>query len=192
VLLRALAFLAAPDLTAVACCCRALRELSGEEVLWRRLYCARWGRQRSNSSTRRWKVRRARRRRCRAAGWVAAAVAQGPWPGPWPSCLLRCAALLRCALSPAAAAAPRQELYMLRDGEEMEAARHAAPEGMEDIYVQVGGAAGCGGGSGGVVGMWAARLQGRRAGLLGGPRLQSRDGAAAMHCWPSAPELACR
>jgi hypothetical protein len=56
VLLRALAFLAAADLTSAASACRALRELTGEEVLWRRLYCARWGRQRSNSSTRRWKV----------------------------------------------------------------------------------------------------------------------------------------
>ncbi len=56
VLLRVMAFLAADDLTAAGGVSRAARELACEEVLWRRLYCARWGRQRSNSSTKHWKV----------------------------------------------------------------------------------------------------------------------------------------
>lgn len=55
-LLRVLAFVSADDLLAAARTCRALRDVAGEEVLWRRLYCARWGKPRAQQGEASWKV----------------------------------------------------------------------------------------------------------------------------------------
>jgi hypothetical protein len=56
-LLRLLSFLSAQDLTAVAQASSLLRSLADEPVLWRRLYCARWGKPRGPQQPKAWKVR---------------------------------------------------------------------------------------------------------------------------------------
>jgi hypothetical protein len=57
-LLRLLSFLSAQDLTAAAQASALLRPLADEPVLWRRLYCARWGKPRGPQQPKTWKVRR--------------------------------------------------------------------------------------------------------------------------------------
>ena len=54
--MRMLYFLSAEDLTAIAQTCQCFRGLAEEPVLWRRLYCARWGSKQVPRGTNSWKV----------------------------------------------------------------------------------------------------------------------------------------
>jgi len=56
VLMRVWSFLSAEDLTSCARVSRALAHLASEPVLWRRLYCARWGRGQGQRAPANWKV----------------------------------------------------------------------------------------------------------------------------------------
>jgi hypothetical protein len=55
--MRMLYFLSAEDLTSIAQTCQCFRVLAEEPVLWRRLYCARWGTKHAPRGNSSWKVR---------------------------------------------------------------------------------------------------------------------------------------
>jgi hypothetical protein len=56
-LLRVLYFVSAQDLASLARVSRLLQQYATEPVLWRRLYCARWGNRRLPRVHTGWKVR---------------------------------------------------------------------------------------------------------------------------------------
>lgn len=60
--MRVFAFLSADDLTKASLVCRSMHQLAQEEVLWRRLFCARWGKPATQQGDASWKVRE--------VGWV--------------------------------------------------------------------------------------------------------------------------
>lgn len=57
--MRVMCFLSAEDLTTTAQTCHCLHILSSEPTLWRRMYCARWGKKGRQRSGRVWKVSQA-------------------------------------------------------------------------------------------------------------------------------------